>query len=108
MANAFKNAGVSVGTTRTTLYTCPSGKEVVIHALYISNINGTSPATASIEITTDGGSTYFYVGKTLSVPEDSTLVFDKPLNLESGDILAVTAASAGMLEAVCSILEISP
>jgi hypothetical protein len=108
MANSFKNAGISVGATRTTLYTCPVGKEVVIHALYISNINGTSPATASIEITTDGGSTYFHVGYTLSVPEDSTLVFDKPINLEAGDILAVTGSSAGMLEAVCAILEITP
>jgi hypothetical protein len=108
MANSFKNAGVAVGTSRTTLYTCPAGKESVIHALYISNIDGLNPAEATIEITIDGGTTYRHVGKTLNVPEDSTLVFDKPINLEAGDILAVTSSTASTLEAVCAILEITP
>ena len=108
MANSFKNAGVAVGTSRTTLYTCPSGKEAVIHALYLSNIDGTNSVTADIEITIDGGTTYRYIGKTLAVPADSTLIPDKPINLEAGDILAITASATGDLEAVCSILEITP
>ena len=108
MANTFKNAGVQVGTSRTTLYTCPAGKQAVIHALYLSNTDGTSPVSADIEITIDGGTTYRYIGKTLLVPEDSTLIPDKPINLEAADVLAITASAASRLEAVCAILEITP
>jgi hypothetical protein len=107
MANSFKNAGIQVTTNRTTLYTCPAETAAVIHALYISNVDGVNEATVDIEITVDGGTTYRYIGKTLSVPEDSTLVLDKPLNLEANDILAITASVAGDIDAVCSILEIT-
>jgi hypothetical protein len=107
MANTFKNAGVAVGTSRTTLYTCPSSTEAVIHALYVSNIDGTNDADATIEITIDGGSTYRHIGKTVPIPADSTLILDKPINLEAGDILALTASATGDLEAVVAILEIT-
>jgi hypothetical protein len=107
MANSFKNAGIQVGTSRTTLYTCPSGATAVIHALYISNV-GTAASTADIEITVDGGTTYRYIGKGLEIPDDSTLILDKPINLESGDILAITASNSGFIEAVSAILEITP
>ena len=107
MANSFKNAGIQVGTSRTTLYTCPSGSTAVIHALYVSNVDGLTASNVDIEITVDGGTTYRYIGKTLAVPEDSTLILDKPINLEAGDILALTASSTGDIEAVCAILEIT-
>lgn len=107
MANTFKNAGVQVAATRTTLYTCPAATQAVIHALYISNVDGAADADVDIEITVDGGTTYRYIGKTVPVPADSTLILDKPINLEAGDILAVTASAAGDLEAVVAILEIT-
>jgi hypothetical protein len=107
MANTFKNAGVAVGTSRTTVYTAPSATQSVVHALYISNVDGTNNATATIEITIDGGTTYRHIGKTIPVDADSTLVLEKPINLEAGDILAVTASGVSDLEAVASILEIT-
>ena len=107
MANTFKNAGVAVGTSRTTVYTAPSATQSVVHALYISNVDGTNNATATIEITIDGGTTYRHIGKTIPVDADSTLVLEKPINLEAGDILAVTASATSDLEAVASILEIT-
>lgn len=107
MANTFKNAGVQISTSRTTVYTCPSATQAVIHALYISNVDGTNSVDVDIEVTVDGGSTYRYIGKTIPVPADSTLVLDKPINLEASDILAITASAASDVEAVCSILEIT-
>jgi len=107
VANTFKNAGVQISTSRTTLYTCPSSTQAVIHALYISNVDGTNDVDVDIEVTVDGGSTYRYIGKTIPVPADSTLVLDKPINLEASDILAITASAASDVEAVCSILEIT-
>jgi len=106
MANYFKNAGIEAGTTRSPLYTCPAGSTGVIHALYVSNV-GTASSDIDIEITVDGGTTYRYIGKGLAVPENSTLVLDKPINLESNDILAVTSSIANSVEAVCAVLEIN-
>jgi hypothetical protein len=107
MANEFKNAGVAVGTTATVLYTCPASKEGIIHALYISNIDGTNSADVDVEVSVDGGTTFYYVGKTIPVPADSTLILDKPINLESLDVIRLTASVAGDLQAFASILQIT-
>jgi len=107
MANAFKNAGAAIGTSRTEIYTCPSATEAVIHAVYLSNIDGVSSVDATVEIYDSSGTTYYHVGKTLPVPADSTLVLDKPINLEASDKLTVTASAAGDLECFISVLEIT-
>ena len=107
MANTFKNAWVAVGTTATTLYTCPASTDGIIHALYISNIDGTNSADVDVEVSVDGGSTFYYVGKTLPVPADSTLILDKPINLEQNDVVRLTASATGDLQAFASVLEIT-
>ena len=105
--NTFKNAGVAIGTSRTTAYTTPASTQTVIHALYISNVDGVNDADVTIEVTIDGGTTYRHIAKTVPVPADATLVLDKPINMEAGDILGLTASVAGDLEVFASILEIS-
>ena len=107
MSNNFRNAGVAIGTSRTTLYTAPAATQSVIHALYISNIDGVNDADVTVEVTVDGGTTYFHIAKTVPVPADATLLLDKPINLEAGDILALTASVAGDLEVFASVLEIA-
>ena len=107
MANTFKNAGVAVGNTRTTIYTCQAATAAVVNAVYLANIDGTNSVDATLECTTDGGSTYFHIAKTVPVPADSTLVVDKAVNLEAGDILAATASAAGDLQCVIGVLEIT-
>jgi hypothetical protein len=79
----------------------------VIHALYISNIDSVNDADVTIEVTIDGGTTYRHIAKAISVPANSTLILDKPINMEAGDILGLTASVAGDLEVFASILEIS-
>lgn len=107
MANTFKNAGIAVGTTRSNLYVCPPATQAVIHALYISNVDGVNPANVSVEITVDGGTTYRHIVKTMEVPPDNTIIMDKPINLEANDVLALTASVVGDIEAVAAVLEIS-
>jgi hypothetical protein len=105
--NTFKNAGAAIDTTRTTVYTTPAATQTVIHALYISNIDGVDDANVTVEVTVDGGTTYRHIAKTVPVPASATLLLDKPINMEAGDILALTASVAGDLEVFVSILEIS-
>ena len=107
MANAFKNAGAAIGTSSTTVYTCPASTEAVLHAVYLSNVDGVSQVDATVEVYDYSASTFFHVGKTLPVPADSTLVLDKPINLEPQDYLCVNASSASDLECFLSILEIT-
>jgi len=116
MANAFKNAGVAIGNTATTIYQVPIGvNSSVVHSIYIANVDGVNSATVNIEVSTDGAGSgsFFHIAKTVIVPADSTLILDKPVNLfntnnaSAGDLMRATASAAGDLECFISILEIS-
>jgi len=115
MASTFKNQGHTVGfldNSTGNVYTCPGSTQAVLHAIYISNKSSTNEADVNVKVTTDGGSTFYHVGRKLNVPVDNTLTLDKPVNLEAGDILRIYAeptpdSSSIDLEAFISILEIS-
>ena len=108
MAQSFKSAATGSTTTLTTLYTCPANTTGVIHALYLSNIDGSNNATVDVAIS---GSANFqtrrYILKTVEVPADSTVVIEKPINLGAGDKLETQASANGDIEAFASILEIT-
>ena len=88
MASTFKNQGATLGVADTgTFYTAPSGTYAVIHALYISNHETSSSISVHVKVTTDGGSTFYHVGKGLS------------------DVLA--DSSTPTAEAFASILEVT-
>ena len=107
MANTFKNAGASIGTSNTTLYTAPSSTTSVIHAVYISNIHATADATVEVFVTDTSAGSDYYVAKNVDVINGSVLILDKPINLEATDILKAKSSSASTLESFLSILEIS-
>ena len=115
MASAFKNAGLDVGVlddATGNMYTAGGSVTAVFHAIYISNKSATNIAKVNVKVTTDGGSTFFHIGRSLEVDVNNTLVLDKPINLESNDILRVYAdpnpdSSSVDVEAYASILEIS-
>ena len=115
MASTFKNAGMAVVTTDNSsanLYTAGGSVYSVVHALYISNKSSTNEANVDVKVTTDGGSTFYHIGKSLRVAASNTLVLDKPINLEPNDGLRVVAevnadSSSPDVEAYASILEIS-
>jgi len=115
MANAFKNAGVAIGNTATTIYQTPIGvNSSVVHSIYIANIDGVNAATVNIEVSTDGAgsASFFHVAKTVQVPADSSLILDKPINLRNannasaGDMIRATASAASDLQAFVSVLQI--
>jgi len=115
VASSFKNYGLDVGVlddATGNMYTAGGSVEAVVHALYISNKSATNVANVNVKVTTDGGSTFFHVGRSLEVDVNNTLVLDKPINLEANDILRVYAdpnpdSSSVDVEAFASILEIS-
>ncbi len=108
MANTFKSAASGSTTTIQTLYTCPAATSGVVHAIYLSNVDGTNDATVSVSIS---GSANFddrrYILKTVDVPADSTVVLEKPINLGAGDKLETAASANGDIDVFASILEIT-
>ena len=103
-----KTAVQAVGTSATAIVTnsAASGKVFKINALYVSNVDGTNSADINVDIFRS--STAYHIGKTIVVPADATLdVLSKPIYLEEGDSLRLTANAASDLEAVCSYEEIS-
>ena len=108
MANTFKSAASGSTTSIQTLYTCPAATSGVVHAVYLSNIDGTNDATVSVSIS---GSANFddrrYILKTVDVPADSTVVIEKPINLGAGDKLETAASANGDIDVFASILEMT-
>ena len=67
-----------------------------INTIVIANIDGSSAADITIQISTDNGSNYYAIASTVSVPADSTLVvIDKnsQLYLDETDLLRVQASA---------------
>ena len=107
MANTFKNQGAALTTGGGVVYTAPSATQAIIHSCYISNIDGVNSADVSIKARATSGDTYYHVAKTIPVPADSTLVLDKPIDLEATGDVHMTASATGDLEVVMGVLEIT-
>tara|TARA_B100000941_G_C28227815_1_gene409984 strand:+ start:307 stop:633 length:327 start_codon:yes stop_codon:yes gene_type:complete len=108
MANTFISAASGSTTTIQTLYTCPSATTAVVHAVYLSNVDGTNDATINLSVS---GSANFkdrrFILKTVDVPADSTVVIEKPINLGVGDKLESQASANDDVDVFASILEMT-
>ena len=108
MANNFINEGQLLTTADATVYgPVGSGDQAIVHSCTIANIHASDSADVDIKVTTDGGSTYYYVAKNVPVPQGSTLVLDKPIDLEATGDVHMTASANSDLETVLGILEIT-
>jgi hypothetical protein len=115
MASTFKNVGATLGQTSgaaANIYTAGGSVTAVVHAMYVSNLSSTNTINANVQVSTDGGTTFYYVGKSLQVTTNNTMVLDKPINLENNDILRcwvdpLADSSTPSSEVYASILEIS-
>jgi hypothetical protein len=103
-----KTSVQAVGTSATAIITNSSGSNKVfkVNALYVSNVDGTNNADITVDLFRS--STAYRIALTVVVPADASLdVLSKPIYLEEGDSLRLTANASGDLEAVCSYEEIS-
>ena len=108
MANTFKNAATGSNTTINPMYTCPGGTTSVVHAIYLSNVDGENSATINLSVSGSANfTTRRYILKTVEIPADSTVIIEKPINLGAGDKLETQASADGDIEAFASILEIT-
>jgi len=83
-----------------------SGKVLRINGLWISNVDGSVAADITVDLFR--GSVAYRLASTVGVPADATIdLLSKPISLEEGDSLRLTASANGDLEAICSYEDIS-
>ena len=107
MASVFKNAGIQCGLVddaTADVYTTPSNTRAVLHAVNISNTAALSAEKVTIKVTVDGGTTFRHIIKNCIIPQNNTFILDKPVNLESNDIIRVVSNIAGT-DTFISVLE---
>ena len=108
MAQSIISAATGSITAITPMDTCPASTTAVVHAMYLSNIDGTNDADISVSISGSANfSTRRYLLKTVQVPADSTVVIEKPINLGAGDKLETQASADNDVDVFASILEIT-
>ena len=86
----------AITTSRADIVDVPAENCAKINSLIIANIDGTNSADVTVEVSTDNGSNYVAIAKTVTVAADSSLVVvskDNGFYLDETDLLAVTASA---------------
>ena len=86
----------AVTTSRADIVDVPAENCAKINSLIIANIDGTTSADVTVEVSVDNGSSYVAIAKTVTVAADSSLVVvskDNGFYLDETDLLAVTASA---------------
>lgn len=111
MPNTFArelSSGIGTSLTAVGSYTVPSATKTTVIGLSIANTTTSTPV--SVDVTLFNGTTDFYLGRGLPVPQGSALIViggDQKVVLETGDSIRVRSSAAASVDAVMSILEIT-
>ena len=102
MASAFKTAtAVNVGTSLTTVYTCPSATTVTIIGLYLANQSG-GAIEGTVEFYDASTTNHVTVLKSSPIPSSSTVV---AVGGEGKIVIKVNSNVASSMDVVLSYLE---
>ena len=109
MANTFKNSITgSIGTTGTTVYTAPSGSQVTVIGLNISNITA-QDNKVDVKVHDVSEGTDVFMIKEMFVQKETLVAMvggDQKIVLESEDFLSVTSSLDNSTDVIVSVLEI--
>lgn len=95
----------AVTTSAVDVIDVPADKVYKINSVIIANVDGTSAADITVQVSVDNGVTYYNVASTVSVPADATLVvIDKNsgIYLDETDLMRVAASANGDLQYIIS------
>ena len=108
MASAFKTAtAADVGTSLTSVYTCPANTTSTIIGLYLCNQSG-GQIEGICQMYNTSASAHISLIHNSPIPSGSTLVLvggDGKVVLEAGDIIKVQSNVASSIDVVLSYLE---
>lgn len=87
-----------------TLYTAPVNKTSIVHALFFSN---TAALDDYITVIVSKGNSDYIIGNNIKVRKNTSLSWDKPINVLSGDSIKIKSSNvAGEFTSFASILEL--
>ena len=110
MAIAYTNRRAALGTSYTTVYTCPANTTAVVLLAQVANVDGVASADVSAQWLDDSAADVATrVAEAVPIPAGSGIsVLDNgPLVLEAGDQFQAKASAAGDLEISLAISEIT-
>jgi hypothetical protein len=108
MANLFKSYPVKdVGTSPSTVYTCPSATQTTLIGLSVANTSA-SPITTDAYVTRSAVDYYLVKDATVAVGGSLVIVGgDQKVVLEPADVLKVETSAAASADCFASLLEIT-
>lgn len=97
---------VTVGTSLAAILDVPTHSCMRLDSIYLSNIDGTNTATASVAVSKDNGSTQRYLIKNVPIPPGASIsVLDAPIYLDETDLLYHQASAASDIDIIVSGVE---
>ena len=109
MASAFKTAtAVNVGTSLTTVYTCPSNHKAIVKEIFLTNVDGSSAVDATLKWTdsSDSDAVYSLISTKSIAADDFLRIEGANIVLEAGDVLKAQAGAANDLMVSAFVEEI--
>jgi hypothetical protein len=101
---ALKGKPIAIGTSDTTIYTCPSTIEASVHGLvFANNTGGAVTITLKVYIQSLGTTTTVATG--ISVAANSTYTWPKPIDVNAGDYIQASASSGSAIVCLYSVYE---
>jgi hypothetical protein len=101
---ALKGKPIAIGTSDTTIYTCPSTLEASVHGLVFANNTG-SAVTITLKIYIQSLGTTTTVATGISVGANTTYTWPKPINVNAGDLIQAAASTGSALVCFYSVYE---
>lgn len=101
---ALKGKPISIGTSDTTIYTCPSTIEASVHGLVFANNTG-SAVTITLKVYIQSLGTTTTVATGISVAANSTYTWPKPIDVNAGDYIQASASTGSAIVCLYSTYE---
>lgn len=109
MAETFDNFKSVLGTTASTIYTCPAATVAIVLLIQVTNVDGLNEADATVLwVDSSDSSAETELIKSAPVPAGSALnVLGGKLVLKAGDSIKAYASAASDLKITGSVVEMS-
>ena len=109
MAETQVNARQAVGTSYTTVYTCPSATKALVMNAQCANVNGSVPVDVSAQwLDNSAADAATRLVELVAIPTQAALnLLSGPVFLEAGDAFQAKASAAGDAELTLAIVEIT-
>lgn len=101
---ALKGKPIAIGTTDTTIYTCPASTEASVHGLVFANNTGSS-ATITLKVYINSLGTTTTVATGITVAANSTYTWPKPIDVNASDNIQAAASTGSAIVCLYSVYE---